>query len=290
MTQTQIAHRGTHALALGLVCLALTSFSALAGGQDGAPPAPEAGQAFTVTLPGGLVEIEMLPVPAGTLARGEERTEIAPIWMAKTETTWDAYDVLVFRLDLPEDERQKDMDGDTRPTKPYMLADRGYGHAGYPAISLSAKGAEAFCSWLSESTGLHFRLPTEAEFEWAARAGSTTPYCCGEPKGLGAVAWTRENSNRKTQPVGSKQPNAYGLHDLHGNVTEWAHAADGSPLACGGSFRDSAARCGADARRVPTPAWNSGDPQMPKSVWWLTEANFAGFRIVCDPNPRPTDE
>ena len=290
MPHTKIARRGTNVLVVALACLALTSLPSGAHSQEGAPLEPVVGEPFTVTLPGGLVEIEMVPVPAGTLASGDGEAQVGPFWMAKTETTWDAYDVLVFRLDLPEEERQKDMDGDTRPTKPYMLADRGYGHAGYPAISLSPKGAEAFCTWLSEATGQHFRLPSAAEFAWAARAGSDTPFCCGEPKGLGDFAWTRENAGRKTQPVGTKQPNAFGLHDLHGNVTEWAHSADGSPLACGGAFRDSAAKCGADAQRVPTPAWNSGDPQMPKSVWWLTEGNFAGFRIVCDPTPRPAGE
>ncbi len=238
---------------------------------------------FMLTLPGGLVEIEMAAVPAGKLTRAGGELAVGPFWMAATETTWDAYDVFVFRLDLPETERQGDADGVTRPTKPYMLADRGFGHAGYPAISLSARGAESFCRWLSSATGRHFRLPTEAEWEWAARAGSPTAFSCTDEAQVAELAWFRDNAERKTHPVASKAKNAFGLHDMHGNVAEWASLPDGRPVACGGSFRDGAKGCGADARREPTAAWNAGDPQIPKSTWWLTDANFVGFRIVCDP-------
>lgn len=248
--------------------------------QGAEPAAPEA---WTVTLPGELVQVEMVLVPGGTLTRADGTVEVAPFWMARTELTWDAFDVLVFRLDLPEEQRVQDIDGVTRPTKPYILVDRGFGHAGYPALSMSQKGAESFCAWLSEATGRRFRLPTVDEWEHAARAGSATNYGCGDQAALAEHAWFRDNAKRKTQPVGTRKPNAFGLFDLHGNVSEWAVQPDGVAVQCGGSFRDPAAKIGADARREAMPAWNASDPQMPKSVWWLADANFVGMRLVCDP-------
>ena len=240
-------------------------------------------ETWTVTLPGELVQVEMVKVPGGSFERDGARVEVAPFWMARSELTWDAYDVLVFRLDLPEEQRVKDVDGVTRPTKPYILVDRGFGHAGYPALSMSQKGAESFCAWLSEATGRRFRLPTLDEWEYAARAGSATPYGCGDVARLAEHAWFRDNAERKTHPVAALAPNAFGLFDMHGNVSEWATLADGDAVQCGGSFRDGANKVGADARREPSSAWNASDPQMPKSVWWLADANFVGMRLVCDP-------
>lgn len=282
MTETIPLHaRGSRVL-LGLVTASCLVLAPRAQGQ--AAPEPER-EVYTVTLPGDLVQIDMLAIPGGTLARPEGPVEVAPFWMARTELTWDAYDVLVFRLDLPEDQRVLDVDGVTRPTKPYILVDRGFGHAGYPALSMSQLGAEAFCAWLSGATGRRFRLPTTVEWEYAARAGSTTAYGCGDAAGLAEHAWYRENSGRKTQPVGQKSANAFGLHDMHGNVSEWALEPDGKAVQCGGTFRDAAGKVGADARREPLASWNASDPQMPKSRWWLADANFVGFRLVCEPEP-----
>ncbi len=248
-------------------------------------PAP-AQEPMRVKLPGSLVEIELLHVPGGTCTTADGPVEIAPFWLARTETTWDAYDVMVFRLDRPESERQG-VDGVARPTKPYINVDRGFGHAGYPALSMSALGAESFCKWLSDATGKHFRLPTPIEHEWAARALSPTPYGCGSIEALGEHAWFRDNSGRTTHPVGGKSPNAWGFVDLHGNVGEWTVDAEGKSFVEGGAFAESAAALEAGKRRTPSPSWNASDPQIPKSVWWLADANFVGFRIACDASTVP---
>ena len=80
----------------------------------------------------------------------------------------------------------------------------------------------AFCERLSAEEGKTYRLPTEAEWEYACRAGNTTRYSFGDdPASLGEYAWYNRNSDGKTHPVGEKKPNAWGLHDMHGNLWEW---------------------------------------------------------------------
>jgi formylglycine-generating enzyme required for sulfatase activity len=261
---------------------------------DAAPPAAAplepAARPFVQELPRTVVSLQLVPV--------------APdLWMSAREITWDAYDVLVFGLDQPTapadpaapggadghaNEEVRGPDAVLRPTKPHMVTDRGWGHAGFPAMSLSAKGATAFCEWLSATTGRLYRLPTEAEWESACRAGAPADaaWSCGDdPAGLDALAWYRENSGRHTHAAGSKAPNALGLFDMHGNVAEWCVAPDGSFVVRGGSFRDPSRLLRCDARVLPAPEWNLSDPNLPRSVWWLADAPFAGFRIVCEGTP-----
>ncbi len=274
-------------------------------------PAASARAPFAETIPGTLVRIEMVPV--------------GDLWMSATEVTWDAYDVFVFGLDRPANApgtpsapappadapaaasgatppdpvapppasaaapapaASPAPDAVVRPTKPHMVTDRGFGHAGYPALSMSCKGAQAFCTWLSGVTGRRYRLPTEAEWEAACRAGGAGAFGCGDdPACLDAVAWYRGNSDRKTHAVGGKAASALGLFDMHGNAAEWCLAPDGTGVLRGGSYLDPSKDLRCDARVLPVPAWNRSDPNLPKSVWWLADASFVGFRIVCEDAP-----
>jgi len=95
---------------------------------------------------------------------------------------------------------------------------------GHPVVLVNWEDAVAFCRWLSEREGKTYRLPTEAEWEYACRAGTKTPYCNGQTvDDLKKSGWCQfgEKSNRGTKPVGSYEPNAWGLYDVHGNVIEW---------------------------------------------------------------------
>ena len=94
--------------------------------------------------------------------------------------------------------------------------------SGYPVETVSWEDAVEFCKRLSAKEGKTYRLPTEAEWEYACRAGTTTEWYCGDKEDeLGRVAWYRKNSGKMPHPVGGKEANSWGLFDIHGNVFEW---------------------------------------------------------------------
>ncbi len=244
-----------------------------------------AGEAFVERIPGTIVEFTMVPIPAGTLeAAGEDGTktvEIPALWFSETEVTWDLYDVWVYELDAPVG---GEADGASRPSRPYIPPDRGFGHAGYPAISLSRLAAIEFCKWLSELTGKRYRLPTPEEWEHAARAGATMAYAFGDDGSmLDEFAWFAVNAPHATKPVRQKQPNAWGLYDMHGNVAEWAVDPDEpKPIALGGSWKQDANGLAFGEVLRQDHTWQESDPQIPKSTWWLSDCGFVGIRLVCE--------
>lgn len=225
---------------------------------------------FQQAIPGTSLSITMMRVSC------EE--DSPPIWVSRDEICWDHYDALVYQLDVPKGETPED-GGVTRPTKPYLMADRGWGHAGYPALSVNHTGADAFCQWLTAKTGRTYRLPTESE--WLALCATSAVTAETAPD----HAWVKDNARRTTHPVGTKKPDANGLHDFHGNVAEWVTTKDGSHVLRGATFLDASTSDLCTTRRVPVAAWNDTDPQIPKSIWWLSDAPFAGFRVVCEATP-----
>jgi formylglycine-generating enzyme required for sulfatase activity len=197
-------------------------------------------------------------------------------------------------------------DAVTRPTKPYTDMTFDMGHDGFPAICMTQLAAKMYCKWLSEKTGDFYRLPTEAEWEYACRAGSKTAYFFGDdPSKLGEYAWYDKNSSENYHKVGKKKPNPWGLYDIHGNVAEWvldqyrpdyyAELAKKpqpalEPMALptkvygrivrGGSWDEDAAKARSAAREFSIPDWKVQDPQIPQSIWYLTDARFVGFRVI----------
>lgn len=247
-----------------------------------------------VSIPGTALSFELVRVPAS--ADGSSPALLVSV----TEIPWEVYDCFVYGFDEhpapPADSKggpatQGDAvdggskagamqavnaDAVTRPTKPYISVDRGFGHAGWPAISMSFKGASSFCAWLESKTGRPFRLPTVAEWTrlCAASEASAAP--------LAERAWTASNSGGTTRKVGSSKADSLGLHDLCGNVAEWCVGDDSKGVVLGGSYRDGADAVGCAAMQRDTPSWNRSDPQFPKSVWWLADAPHVGMRVVCE--------
>ena len=212
----------------------------------------------------------MVPVPGGAVTVGGAQVKVEPFLIARTEVTWDMYDLFALGGDAPAG----GADAVARPSQPYGAPDYGWGHNGYPAISITRDAAEAFCKWLSERTGKTYRLPTEAEWIRAAELAAPTG------ADLDALTWHRGNAKGTTHPVGKRKPDALGLFDLFGNAAEWVATTDDSRVTRGGSFRDPLEGTGPTARAEQDPSWNERDPQLPKSKWWLSDGPFVGFRVV----------
>jgi len=208
---------------------------------------------------------------------------ISAFWIADTETTWEAMDAFMSSgpPSVAYDQTKFGPDAIARPSRSYIPPDLGWGHHGYPAINVSFLGATMFCRWLAKATGKKYRLPTEAEWEYACRAGSATSKLTASQ--LDKVAWYAANSNGRTHPVGKKQPNAWKLYDMDGNAGEWATDIGGKPVLCGGTWSDKLDHIIPTERKYQTPEWQATDPQLPKSRWWLADGSFVGFRIVCEP-------
>ncbi|MGZ5543663.1 MAG: SUMF1/EgtB/PvdO family nonheme iron enzyme, partial [Limisphaerales bacterium] len=280
---------------------------------------------YTNTIAGTTINYAMVPIPGGEFMMGSPESEpkssadehpqhkvkIDPFWMEQHEVTWNEYELWMY----PDENKPKNTSGTTnytsesadavtRPTKPYVEMSFGMGKDGYPAISMTQHAANKYCQWLSAKTGHFYRLPTEAEWEYACRAGTTTAYSFGDDASkLGEYAWFGDNSDLKYQKVGKKKPNPWNLFDMHGNVAEWcldqydpdyykqfANTVATEPwnvakkpyphAVRGGSWDADADRLRSAARTNSSPAWKMQDPQLPKSIWYLTDAQFVGFRII----------
>ncbi|RIK76794.1 MAG: hypothetical protein DCC68_18680 [Planctomycetota bacterium] len=255
--------------------------------------------------------------PAGEKQRKDDegpqvKIKVDPFWMGKYEVTWDEYEpFMITKVDRFKNGALQNfdptvhtvVDAVSQPTKPYTEMSFGMGQKGYPAISMTQHAANKYCQWLSAQTGHFYRLPTEAEWEYACRAGTTTAYSFGDdPAKLDEYAWYYDNANEKYQKVGLKKPNPWGLYDMHGNVMEWTadqYVADRytkfakqteNPFITpetlyprsvrGGGWDDDPENLRSAARRGSEAAWKMQDPQLPKSIWYHTDARWLGFRIV----------
>jgi formylglycine-generating enzyme required for sulfatase activity len=273
------------------------------------------------------VQFKMLPIPGGTFSMGSPEEEegrgesegpqhkvtVSPFWMSETEISWDVYDVWATDIDITRREimglpsSPRDVFADkyqlSQPTKPYTDMTFGMGKSGYPAICMTQHAARTFCKWLSTKTGRYYRLPTEAEWEYACRAGTTTAYSFGDDAAdLDDYAWYFDNTDGGYEKVGTKKPNPWGLHDMHGNVAEWVldqFDEEGyesvleqeiDPLNVplelyprvvrGGAWDQFPEDCRSAARQGSDEEWKKQDPQIPKSIWYHTDALHVGFRIV----------
>ena len=244
--------------------------------------------------------------------------KVDSFWMGKFEITWDLYELFMSReidnIKVTDKNNEVDIDVDavSSATTPYVEMSFGMGTVGYPAISMTQLAASKFCEWLSAITGNYYRLPTEAEWEYACRAGSDKPFSFDDNDKISEYAWYEGNSADSYHKVGQKKPNSWGLHDMHGNVSEWTldqykptsyqnnnkniiinplvKATKLYPrVVRGGSFMSKSYRLRSSARLASNKEWKKQDPQIPRSLWWHTDAQFLGFRII-RPYKTPSSE
>ena len=243
------------------------------------------------------------------------KVKVKPFWIEKTEVSWDEYQpFMITDVGRNKDGSRQKPEPDapmadvvSQPTTPYVEMSFGMGTTGYPAISMTQHAANKYCEWLSAQTGHFYRLPTEQEWEYAARAGTTTAYYWGDDASKAKeYEWYYDNApNFQYAKVGQKKPNPWGLYDMLGNVAEWTidqyepdyykklaamgdkavgyYVPSKTPYphtARGGSYDDDVDRLRCAARRPSAPDWKQQDPQLPKSIWYLTDAKFMGFRII----------
>lgn len=279
-------------------------------------------KSYTQNIEGTALKFEMVAIPAGSFNMGsltgnnDEKpvhvVKLDTFWMSKFEVTWNLFEPFLYRdyeLKASNGKIPANVDAVTRPTKPYLDMTFGMGKDNQPAIAMTQYNAIQFCKWLYARTGVFYRLPTEAEWEYACRAGSKSKYAFGDEEGqLKDYAWYKENSENKTHQVGQKKPNAWGLYDMHGNVAEWTYdqyledfyakhkdKVALNPVAIpdklypnsvrGGSYDETPDKLTASVRLASNPSWKQLDPQIPKSNWWFPEAPFVGLRLVRPATP-----
>ncbi len=293
--------------------------------SNGSADATEQMQPYTEAIRGTDVSFEMLPIPGGSFLMGSpddetrrkpdegpvHRVQLDPFWMGKFEVTWDEFELWANsmeqrqreRSDSPSTRSDELADAITRPTKPFADLSFAMGKKGHPAICMTQLAAKCYCKWLSAKTGRYYRLPTEAEWEYACRAGTTTAYSYGDdPNSLDEYGWFFDNGEDRYHAVGSKKPNPWGLYDMHGNVSEWvldgyetsyaafegkttvnpivAPTAVFSRVARGGCWDDDPEGLRSAARKASDPKWNRDDPRQPQSIWYHTDSTCPGFRVV----------
>ncbi|MDR1859495.1 MAG: SUMF1/EgtB/PvdO family nonheme iron enzyme [Bacteroidales bacterium] len=295
---------------------------------------------YTEQIPGTAIRFDMVAVAGGEFMMGSSDSEplrrpdegpvtkvkLSPFFIGRIEVSWDEY--LAFFAATSSQGRKEseapkeEVDGISGPTPPWGAPDQGWGRGQRPAITMSWHAANTYCRWLSQVTGKRYRLPTEAEWEYACRGGTQSPYpFAGSPKKYSNTGFFRKivsadtaiisryaiyagNSNGITHEPSDVLPNPLGIKNMLGNVAEFCldrydpntyatykgevenpHGSKrgAEHVVRGGSFRSDAKdlRCAArDYTR--TQAWLVTDPQMPKSIWWYSDTQEVGFRVVCE--------
>lgn len=189
----------------------------------------------------------------------QHEVKVASFWIGTYEVTFDEYDQFA------------DVTGREKPS------DQGWGRRDtQPVIHVSWDDAVAYAKWLSSETGRDYRLPTEAEWEYAARAGTTTRYWWGDELGSNNANCGECGSqwdNKQTAPVGSFEANKFGLHDTAGNVWEWTCSAPSNP------YNGSEGQCASS---------NEGEERVLRGGCWFFDGWYvrSARRYAFDPGYR----
>ncbi|HCO92705.1 MAG TPA: sulfatase-modifying factor [Phycisphaerales bacterium] len=310
------------------IFLGVIMAAGVAAAQDG--PAKKFTETVT-TKAGEKISFDMVLIPAGNFRMGSPANEagrkddegprhevrVDNFYFCTTETTIELFmayyqETVSAKRDFistQQEQKQTDkadskVDAITGPTPVYGDMTMGYENQ-HPAMGMTWHNAVTFCRWLSKNTGKTYRLPTEAEWEYACRAGTTKAFgAVSDPEKLKEYAWFDKTADSETSVVGKKKSNAWGLYDILGNVREWVYdfyspdaykqTAAKAPAvnpkgpdtgqvhaARGGDYSCPAEELRCASRAFEEKWWRSGDPQIPKSKWWLPEMDIIGFRVAC---------
>lgn len=306
----------------------------------------EAFENFTEQIPGTGSSFKMVAVKGGSFTMGgkgkdayaeedempQREISLNDFFIGETEVSWELY--LQFFKETGSQGRMSEselaealqasgsgIDAISGPTPPWGNPGQGWGRGQRPAITMSHYAATVFCEWLSAKTGKNYRLPTEAEWEYAARGGTEGDYFFGgdakdysadrflakifgvDTSTINSYAVYKLNSGGRTHTPESVFPNPYGIRHMLGNVAEFCsdyYSADAyserkavdnpagpgsgeEHVIRGGSFNSDAADLRVTNREhTQTTAWLKTDPQMPKSKWWYSDAIHVGIRLVCE--------
>jgi len=302
---------------------------------------------FTEQIPNTSISFSMLAIEGGSFQMGSpedeplrrddegpvRNVEISPFFMGEVEVSWDEFWTF-YSQTMSEGRTNPDWskkhnasmpDAISGPTPPFGNPDQGWGSGNRPAITMSHYAAQIYCQWLSMEIGKNYRLPTEAEWEYACRGGSSTAYFFeGDPKRFASeglrnrifgVDTTRINSHAvyiqnaggKTREPDFVQANPFGVRNMIGNVWEYcsdwyaedAYASGGQSVSNptgpaegtehvirGGNYGSDAGDLRSAARAATqNEAWLKTDCQQPKSIWWYSDIKGIGFRVVCEKDP-----
>jgi len=301
---------------------------------------------FTEFIPQTSVSFSMIAINGGAFSMGSPVNEnyrredegpvrtvtVSSFFMGETEVSWDAFwtfygsTLSEGRIDpnVIREHNAGNPDAISGPTPPFGIPDQGWGSGDRPAITMTHYAAQTYCQWLSKVTGKKYRLPTEAEWEYACRAGTVTPYFFeGDPKKYsGAGLKSRlfgidtttissygiyiHNSGGKTQEPSFVKSNSFGLKNMGGNVLEYCsdwYSSDAysqtessvsnpkgpetgvEHVVRGGNYMSEAYDLRSASRAFTnSESWLKTDPQQPKSIWWYSDMKGIGFRVVCEPD------
>ena len=301
-------------------------------------------ESYTEKIPGSEVTFSMIAVPGGTFLMGssaseqgrrpdegpQHRVKLSRFWIGEAEVSWREFDLYYAKTSTGRKAEggqhtlsdSAGFDAVTGPTPPYGAPDQGWGKGSRPAITMTWFAAVKYCEWLSKVTGKKYRLPTEAEWEYACRARKQEAYPFPadlkklsrkslknrlfgiDDSQIGKYAWFGSNSDLKTQPPYTCEPNPLGLFNMAGNVREFcldwyspdAYTSDAKDsltvdprgpvsgkehVVRGGSYLSAPEDLRSSARgSTAHDAWMVTDPQSPKSLWWYSDSKEVGFRVV----------
>lgn len=239
--------------------------------------------AFTETIPGSDIAFRMLPVK-GESEKMNDSTTIESFFIGEIEVSWDEY--LLFLAETESEGRtgrteHTKVDGISGATPPWGNPDQGWGLGQRPAITMTHHAATVYCQWLSLKTGKDYRLPTEAEWEYAASKAF-------EKQPLNDQL-TNTNQTNTVEPK-AVEADGIGARHLFGNVKEFCSDAFGQStkdfVIKGGSFKSDINTLSPSFREATQhDNWLKTDPQIPKSIWWYSDCNDVGFRVVLSHQP-----